>query len=279
LNRYWLLRKGAAIAAIFLCGGIAIVPCLSENISKASAENTDVNITIQVCDMRGFRNHTVALAKQHYLDLVQYISDLQAHLNASITEEETITVFKEAVVEFHKYGLLPKGISVEQAQRLVTGQYQQLDMLFHSKYNILHKWITRDDLLMKSTRKNVCCLLSAVATKIPGYVPSPIIIPFSLLLLVVLLPAIFISLMGGQELANTLAGLGLFVWKANPVRVFNIIVINGYEIELRSFGLKGLVHETLPMGGVFKGFSGLMLFPFSDTTIFLGFALSVNGVE
>jgi len=258
---------------------MAIVSCLTENISKASAENTDVNITIQICGMKGFRTHTVALPRQQYLSLAQYISDLRGQLNTSMNEEETITIFKEAVVEFHKYGLLPREISVEQAQQLVTGQYQQQRTFFSIPNDVVSKWITRHDHLLKTSTKNIFCLLSAVATKIPGYTPSPVILPFSILLLIDLLPALIVSLLGGQALASTLAELGLFVWKANPFRAFNYLLINGYSIQLHSLGLKGLVQATFPTGGIFRGFSGLMLFPFSDTTMFLGFALSVNGDE
>jgi hypothetical protein len=53
----------------------------------------------------------------------------------------------------------------------------------------------------------------------------------------------------------------------------------GYEIDLRSFGLKGLVHENLNSGGLFMGYSGLMLSSIADKTYFLGFAFSVNGVS
>lgn len=277
MKRHWLLRKGSAIAVILLCGGLTIVSCLTENISKASAENTEVNITIQICGMKGFRNHTVALPRQQYLELAQYISDLQKQLNKTTTDEEIITIFKEAVVKFHKYGLLPREISVEQAQRLVTGQYQSHHMLFSDPNTLVSKGTIQPNHLLKTSTKNIFCLLFAVATKIPGYIPSPVILPFSILLLIDLLPALIVSILGGKALASALAELGLFVWKANPFRAFNYLLINGYSIQLHSLGLKGIVHETLPTGCIFRGFSGLMLFPFRDTTMFLGFALSVNG--
>jgi hypothetical protein len=66
-------------------------------------------------------------------------------------------------------------------------------------------------------------------------------------------------MIGAEELANTLAELGFFIRTLNPFRVFNFVLCMGYEIELRSFGLKGLVYENLNSGGLCMGYSGLML--------------------
>jgi hypothetical protein len=45
-------------------------------------------------------------------------------LNQTSTREEAVPIFKEAVVELDKYGLLPKGMSVQQAQQLILGGYR-----------------------------------------------------------------------------------------------------------------------------------------------------------
>jgi hypothetical protein len=43
-------------------------------------------------------------------------------LNQTSTRGEAVPLFKEAVVELNKYGLLPKGMSIKTAQQLVTGR-------------------------------------------------------------------------------------------------------------------------------------------------------------
>ncbi len=273
-----LLQKGAAITAILLFGGLSIAPFLTCTIGRASVENIVVDMTIRTCGLRGFQDFTVALSRQQYQDLEQSLVDLRVRLNQTKTWEEAGPLFKEAVRELNKYGLLPKGMNVEQAQNLVVGDYQNSKLLTPNKNNIFGSWTPRYDYILNRNAKNVCCVLSAVATKIPGYLPTPIIIPFSLFLLFGLLPAIVVSLIGADELANNLAQLGFFIWNSNPFRIFNYMVINGYEIELRSFGLKGSVSATFAPSGIFKGYSGFMLSSSDNSTIFLGFAFSVDGL-
>ena len=58
--------------------------------------------------------------------------EFRAKLNQTSTREEAIPIFKEAVVELDKYGLLPKGMDIRHAQELVTGGFlnqKSLDML------------------------------------------------------------------------------------------------------------------------------------------------------
>ena len=87
-----------------------------------STNNSFIEVTSQACGIQGFGNATVKLTKQQYQNLEQYLVDFRARLNQTTTKEEAIPIFKDAVVELNKYGLLPKGMSVEQAQNLVTNE-------------------------------------------------------------------------------------------------------------------------------------------------------------
>ena len=91
---------------------------------KASNDNDLVEVTSQACGIPGYGNTTVKLTKQQYQNLEQYLVDFRAKLNQTTTKEEAIPIFKDAVVELNKYGLLPKGMSVEKAQNLVIGGFQ-----------------------------------------------------------------------------------------------------------------------------------------------------------
>jgi len=62
---------------------------------------------------------------------------IRERLNATETREEAEEIFNEAVVELDKYGLLG-WLSVKQAQRLVTGGYQDSRIM-----NLLERIITR----------------------------------------------------------------------------------------------------------------------------------------
>lgn len=115
----------------------------------------------------------------------------------------------------------------------------------------------------------------AIATKIPGYSPDPLIIPLGLLLVIGSIPALIASALGQEEIANELAQLGVFLWMMNPLRWFNFVVFEGYNVSFLSLGLKGLVIDTLHTTGAFWGFSGLMLRPYNEKTYFLGFSFSI----
>jgi hypothetical protein len=109
---------------ILLFLGVAVAPSINSSVVKTSKDNDLIEVTSQAYGTKGFGNTTVKLTKQQYQNLEQYLVDFRARLNQTTTREEAVPIFKDAVVELNKYGLLPKGMSVEQAQKLVTSQYQ-----------------------------------------------------------------------------------------------------------------------------------------------------------
>jgi hypothetical protein len=115
------LRKGLTIGIIFLFIGVAVAPSINNVVVKASNDNDLVEVTSQACGIQGFDDTTVKLTKEQYKDLEQYLVDFRAKLNQTTTREEAVPIFKNAVVELNKYGLLPKGMSVKQAQKLICG--------------------------------------------------------------------------------------------------------------------------------------------------------------
>jgi hypothetical protein len=117
------MKKLLVIGIIFLFLCIAVAPSINSTVVKASNDNDLVAVTSQACGIQGFGNTTVKLTREQYQNLEQYLVDFRARLNQTTTREEAIPIFKDAVVELNKYGLLPKGMSVEKAQKLVTGDY------------------------------------------------------------------------------------------------------------------------------------------------------------
>jgi hypothetical protein len=280
VSRNILLKKGVPVALILLFFGVAVVPSISIIGAKVDTTEHDlVEVTTEVYGIKGFGNHTVKLTRQQNQNLERYIVGFRERLNQTTTREETVVLLKEAVVELNKYGLLPKGMSVEHAQRLVTGNYQKSNSLnkIQNRYQSNAKIKQKQNL--NPNMKNAFCLLFATATKIPGYLPSPFIIPLGLLIVLGIGPSLLFSLIGAENLAKQLADLGLLIWMLNPLRFINFVLFAGYDIDLRSIGLKGLVNENFGGDGLFIGYTGLMIYPLSDKTYFLGFALSVNSLS
>ena len=149
-------RKSLAVTVILLFIGVSIAPSINFNVVKASNDNDLVEVTTQACGIKGFGNTTVKLTRQQYQNLEQYLVDFRARLNQTTTREEAVPLFKEAVVELNKYGLLPKGMNVEQAQRLVMGRYQKTGL-----YHRLEKpsFVNR---INDSNNSNYLCLVCSV---------------------------------------------------------------------------------------------------------------------
>ena len=123
------MKKILALGIILLFIGVAFAPSINFNVVKASSDNDLVEVTTQACGINGFGNTTVKLTKQQYQNLEQYLVDFRARLNKTTTRDEAVPIFKEAVVELDKYGLLPKRMSVQKAEKLVTGEFLNKRMM------------------------------------------------------------------------------------------------------------------------------------------------------
>jgi len=153
------LKKILTLGVILLFIGVAVAPSINSTVVKASNDNNLVEVTSQTCGIKGFGNTTVKLTKQQYQNLEQYLVEFRARLNQTTTREEAVPIFKEAVVELNKYGLLPKGMSVEKAQKLVLGVYQQPRLL-----RLLDKIQQRFSGTNYSDYENYNCLISGQTT-------------------------------------------------------------------------------------------------------------------
>jgi len=117
-------RKCLAIGIILLFVGVTMTPTINFNTVKAFTDDDLVEVTTQACGIKGYKDTTVKLTREQYQSLEEYLVEFRARLNQTSTREEAIPIFKDAVVELDKYGLLPRGMSVQHAQKLVTTSYQ-----------------------------------------------------------------------------------------------------------------------------------------------------------
>jgi hypothetical protein len=152
MDKYPLIRKGLAVGIILLFVGVAIAPNINFNVVKASNGNDFVEVTIQACGIKGFDDTTVKLTREQYQNLEQYFVDFRARLNTTTSREEVVPLFNEAVVELNKYGLLPKRMDVEQAQRLTIRYEKSVDTM------------NRISTLGLSEYSNLFCMITGRAT-------------------------------------------------------------------------------------------------------------------
>lgn len=270
------MKKCWAVAAIFSFIGIAFTPCLTSTVVKESPKTPSVDVTVQVCGLKGFHPYSVPLPQPQYEQLISYLDELINDLKETTTPEKAALIFNAAIEEINTYGLLPKGMSVPGTQLLVNGFHKPSKIASQFENILMNKWWNKQLAYANPSLKNAFCGLYAIATKITGY-PNPVIIPFGLLLAIGLFPAFLASLFGQGDLATKLAEIGLGLWMLNPLRWFNFVVFEGYDIAVGSVGLKGLTFNRLSTSAVFTGFTGLMLTGFTNKTYFLGFAFSIYG--
>jgi hypothetical protein len=262
-----LFRKSGAVAAILFFLLVSLSPAVIHPTVGSSLDQGSFQVTVEICGVKGYEPYTVFLPEQQYKRLIQYLDGVTEQSIPVSYPDESRLFFLDVVREIDSYGLLAPGMSPRQFQQVMQGA---------SQYSTgLNRWriLASEDFFPKV--KNSFCGVFAVASKIQGYSPDPIIIPFGLLLVLGLVPSLIVSVFGQAELANQLADLGVLLWRVNPVRWFNFVLFTGYDVEFRSFGLKGLVHETLYNSSAFWGFTGLMLRPQNEKTYFLGFSLGI----
>jgi len=154
-----LIRKCLTVGIILLFISVAIVPSINFTVVKASNDNDLVEVTTQACGIKGYGNTTVKLTRQQYQNLEQYLVDFRSRLNQTITREEAVSIFKNTVAELNKYGLLPKGLSVEQAEKLViTGYLNEKEINLFQNISQRNRWISSKD-------SNNFCLVAGVTNQ------------------------------------------------------------------------------------------------------------------
>ena len=155
------MKKIHVVGVILLFIGVAVAPSINMSVVKASQDDDLVEVTTQACGIKGYGNTTVKLTREQYQNLEQYLVEFSARLNQTTTRKEAVPIFKEAVVELEKYGLLPRGMSEERAQRLV------ISLCFSQRSGEFFKRIFGGNQDIKSI--NMFCLVSGKATNIMSF--------------------------------------------------------------------------------------------------------------
>jgi hypothetical protein len=249
-------KKTLVVGIIFLFIGIAVAPSINFTVVKASNDNDLVEVTTQACGIKGFGNTTVKLTRQQYQNLEQYLVDFRGRLNQTTTREEAIPIFKEAVVELNKYGLLPKGMSVEQAQRLVTTGHR-----IQNVANIIKKF-TKDYI-------NSFCLFTAIISDSVNWNI------WFLIAWMIIYPYESYPFPEPPLLVLLLVDLFAYFSYMKPLQFDFIIELQGPVISYFSIGLGGIKKGGDNINGV-VGFTGLKIILNSHDSFYLGFAFLVT---
>jgi len=253
-------RKWLAIGIILLFVGVTIAPSINFNTVKASQDDDLVEVTTQACGIQGYGNTTVKLTREQTNELDQLFVSINSKLDNATSREEYLRILHEAVIELDRYGLLPQGMTIEQAQHVImNGNHDHHKSVLLRQQEIFSKCI------------NTFCLLSLSAIKISIYDP-PLKPVGPLSLFAIFLFLVFYTI-GARVLYSTLIPL-IILSILNPLKLMNLVMIEGYFTNLYSVGIKGIVESDDVF--LLVGFTGLMIFTLQENVYFIGSALAVT---
>lgn len=245
-------KNMVTMGTILLFLGVAIAPSVNFNVVKASMDDRLVDVTTQACGVKGFENTTVRLTLEQYQNLQHYLRDFTERLNQTTTREEAVPLFNEAVVELNKYKLLPRGMNVVQAQRLVTRTHQSA--------TILQSFLARSRGSMANNSTNAFCLVAGYSNNTELITLYQWMVFGGLTLIcgalyslpVVLYLMIMVVLV---QIAVVLVGLGYLF----PLALWGDIKIFGGHGFLFTLGLEGVKKWIGELHGKINGFTGLKI--------------------
>lgn len=100
---------------------IFLIPNITANtISNITVENEQVNISVGIYGTYGMQEKIVKLNQKDVHRLETIFDDMKTKLDNVNTNQETTEIFNEVVESLNELKLLPKDITVKEAQRLVT---------------------------------------------------------------------------------------------------------------------------------------------------------------
>jgi hypothetical protein len=242
-----LIGKGLVIGIIFLFVGVVIAPSINFNVVKASSDNDLIEVTTEVYGIKGFGLHTVMLTTQQYGEVKHLMESIKEQLREAANKEETIAIFKDAVVTLNTYGLIPQGMTIEQTQKLVVGEYKNFKVK-----TIGERLFPKNTI--QTNQSNFLCFLAGIVHD--GFVTGPlgligaVIAAFGLILTLNFMAIIGLLLMG----------ISNFITTISPVSLLQRVTIHSGDIT--SVGLGGVKNFNISVetgGGIISGFTGIKI--------------------
>lgn len=266
---------GISVLAVSILISASFSNVVGYDTVKASQETEYVDVSVQPCGVKEFGNTSVKLTRQQCKNLTKYLETFNERLNQTKTRSDALTLFKDAVLELNKYGLLPSGMSIEKAQQLVTNSYPR------SSVKPVLKHSEPSDMAIG----NLFCLLSMKSNgETNDMVFGLLSLPMAVLLVYFLAALHFLSYPGiilalGILLAySAIIGIPSFIFNLlSPLLLWSFVIANGVYSGW-SLGLKGMQPITNNLDWV-VGFKGLRIYIPGHLCIYLGQALAtVNWV-
>jgi hypothetical protein len=241
------MKKLLIVGVIVLFLGLACAPSINANVSR---DNELVEITTEICGLGGGK-HTVQLTQKEAEEVDRLFETIRQRLNATESREEAEEIFKEAVVELDKYGLLG-GLSLKQAQRLVMGKqnYRVNDRIIKHLLDVKE--------LSKSKQNYMCLTIGAIRSGIFVGIPLSLTYYYFESKGMSLTDFIWETMLHSIPLLTTMLLIILFLKQIFPFCLMNTFITGRYGL-IFTLGLNGVKiwYDEQAIG---TGFNGLKIF-------------------
>jgi len=241
---------------------IIVLSSFSSVVGKVSTDNDFVELDVEFCGLG--KKHTVKLTQEEADEVELLFGEIHERLNEVETRGEAEEIFKKAVMELNQYGLLPKGMSVEQAQKLVVGEYSK------DKGLPIFEKVSHENSIQEN-QYNFFCFVSGIVYD--GYATGQLG-----------MIGMILALLGVFGILDVIGVIGVLLMVISEiiVTVFPLSIMQSITIfsaNIISLGILGFKNHTIPPhSGTAKifGFNGIKLTNIETGEInLLGFALAV----
>jgi hypothetical protein len=238
-------RKWLAVGIILLFIGVSVAPSINQCVVKASQNDDLVEVITQACGIKGYGDNTVKLTRQQTREIDRLFESLNNKLDKTTSREESVRVYNEVIIELSRNGLLPQGMTIDQAQRLVMGWNQNYNQRILNRQQEIFPLCV-----------NVFCLLWMYATPNPSGFLFTAIFPLTALMIIGLPLTWLFSKLGADNLADELEK---FIMR-HPFKFMNLVMIGDVLVDFHSFGLKGVEQRDGDAAlSAFLGYTGLII--------------------
>jgi len=207
-------RKAFIFFVIFLFIGAGIQPVFAK-IFIESEKSELVELTIQICEVDKAYNNTVVLTQIQVEELESLINNFKDKIDSSDNLDETKEIFKSTIISLNELGLIPKDLSIEDAQNLVTGRKQDPRII-----KILEEWCSKHQGFLDGI--NILCLIAGSSSN--TYFQAPIgriIIGISefMFRLFENFNLLFLLFYPFYNICFWILYIGSFIWNFNPPKL------------------------------------------------------------
>lgn len=145
-----MLKKGLALLVVLLCLDTALVSVGLASEEKSVQNNERVSIAVG-CSLLNNREKPVELSTQEVETLQDLINTFKTDLSLATSKKDTIQLFNQMVIDLYNLGVLPSGLSIKQAQRLVIRGND--DTYFSHGYD---RWNTQQNTALPAVDNTFC---------------------------------------------------------------------------------------------------------------------------